>query len=144
MLNLKEIWSSDKKFKISTGLSTEEANFIYEDFALSLREERRLKIDSKVGRPSKLNDKDIFLMLLIFIRHYPTYEFLSVVFDLDVSNIKRWTEASYKALGEVLVKKNFAHLIAPNPKMLQEKDLGNSEKHILMELNNLYVVQETK
>ena len=139
MLDLNGIWSSDKKFKISTGLTIEEASHILEDFEQNLKEDRRKDENSKVGRPAKLESKDIFLMLLIFIRHYPTFEFLSVIFDIDVSNVKRWIEASYKVLGGVLVKKSFAHLIVLNHQRLQESALNNSEKRILMELNNLSV-----
>lgn len=138
MFDLNGIWSSNKKFKISTGLSLEDASHIFKDFELLLNEKRKKNSNKNIGRPAKLSVKDIFLMLLIFIRHYPTFEFLSVIFDLDVSNVKRWIDDSHDVLGDVLVKKNFAHLIALNHQRLQETDLGNSEKHILMELNNLF------
>ncbi len=137
MFNVQEIWVSKKKFKIATGLTTQEADIIFKDFEEKLVNLKRVNSESKVGRPPKLSTKEIFLMLMMFIRHYPTYEFLSVVFDIDVANVKRWIEASYASLGDVLVKKNFANLIVLKKEMLQKSRLGNSEKFILMELNNL-------
>lgn len=144
MFDMDGIWSSDKKLKIATGLNIKEATFIFEDFNEEFKKIRRPNNNnSKVGRPSKLNSKEIFLMLMIFVRHYPTYEFLSLIFNIDVSNVKRWIEDSHEALGNVLVKKNFARLIRVNQKKLQESDLNNSEKFILMELNNLSEGQKT-
>lgn len=144
MFEIDGVWSSDKKLKIMTGLTLKEADLVFEDFNEELKKIRRPENpNSKIGRPPKLNSREIFLMVMIFIRHYPTYEFLSVIFNIDVSNVKRWIEDSYKALGTVLVKKNFAHLIVLNQKKLQESDLNNSEKSILMELNNLSEGQKT-
>ena len=40
------------------------------------KKNRRLDFKSKVGRPPKLSTKEVFLMLMIFVRHYPTYEVL--------------------------------------------------------------------
>ena len=62
-------------------------------------------------------------MLMIFIRHYPTYEFLSVIFNIDVSNVKRWIEASHKALGNVLVKKKLCPLDSTESKEVARERL---------------------
>ncbi len=138
MFDIDGIWTSDKKLKIMTGLNIKESGLIFKDFSEELIKIRRSeKTYLGVGRPSKLDSREIFLMVLIFIRHYPTYEFLSVIFNIDVSNVKRWIESSYMALGNVLIKKNFAHLIVMDQKKLQESDLNNSERSILTELNNL-------
>ena len=83
-----------------------------EDFETELKKIRRKKHDSKVGRPAKLDPKTIFLMTMVFIRHYNTYEFMGLIFGVDVSTVKRWVDDASLALGELLVKKNFAHLIS--------------------------------
>lgn len=143
MFDIDKIWSSDKKLKIATGLNIDEAESIFQDFELELNKIRRKKNpNSIVGRKSKLNSKEIFLMLLIFIRQYPTFDFLSLMFEIDTANVKRWVDDSYKALGEVLVKKNFAHLLRINPPKLSLSSLNSSEKFILMELNSLYEDQK--
>lgn len=138
MFDISNIWSSEKKFKIVTGLSIKEANFIFNDFETQLKEDKNLKgTQNKKGRPSKLDSKEVFLLLLIFIRHYLTFELLSVIFNINVSNVKRWIDHSHGVLGNVLVKKNFSQLISLNQKKMQQSALNNSEKSILMELNNL-------
>lgn len=144
MIDIEKVWSSDKKLKIATGLNVSEAESIFQDFELELNKVRRKKNpNSTVGRKPKLTSKEIFLMLLIFIRQYPTFEFLSLIFEIDAANIKRWIDDSYMALGEVLVKKNFALLLQIDNQRLSESNLSNSEKFILMELNNLYEDQKT-
>lgn len=145
MFDIKDIWSSENKMKISTGLDINECNIIFENFEqelIKIRHQKKQK--SSVGRPAKLTTKEIFLMLMIFIRHYPTYDLLSVIFDIDTSNVKRWIDDSHMVLGDILVKKNFAHLILLNQERLSKSALGKSEKFILMELNNLLDGQKIK
>ena len=132
MIDVNEIWSSDKKLKIATGLSIQETYLIFEDFEQEL--ENR---NSVVGRPAKLNSKEIFLMLMIFIRHYNTYELMSLMFNIHTSSVKRWIDDSHLALGNVLKKKGFARLLLINQRKLSRNTLNNSEKSILMTLNNL-------
>lgn len=145
MFDIKDIWSSDSKMKIATGLDISECNIIFENFEQELKKVRhKNNPKSTVGRPAKLTIKEIFLMLMIFIRHYPTYELLSVIFDIDTSNVKRWIDDSHMVLGNILVKKNFAHLISLNQERLSKSALKKSEKFILMELNNLLGGQKIK
>ncbi len=144
MFEIDKIWTSDEKLKITTGLNIQEANLVFEDFALELKKLRRSKSKgSNVGRPSKLTPKEIFIMLMIFIRHYQTYELLSVTFDIDASNVKRWIDDAHMALGEVLVKKNFHHLLLVDHEKLSQSALKSWEKSILMDLNNLFEGQKT-
>ena len=140
-INKDEIWTSNQKFKIATGLEIKEAELLLEDFADLLYKRRHPK--SNAGRPSKLELKDIFLMLLVFIRQYVTLEFLGLVFDLNASNVKRWIDDSYEVLGEILVKKNFAHLIVLDHERIHNSALNDSEKFILMELNKISEGQKT-
>lgn len=108
MFDKDKIWHSEKSFKTVTGLELVEAKLLLEDFEEILYRKRHKK--SNAGRPSKLRPKDIFLMTLAYIRQYSTLEFLGVIFDLNVSNVKRWIDDSYDVLEEVLSKKNFSHL----------------------------------
>lgn len=145
MFDIKDIWSSDSKMKIATGLDINECNIVFENFEQELKKIRHQNnANSKAGRPAKLAPEEIFLMLMIFIRHYPTFELLSVIFNIDVSNVKRWIDDSHLVLGDILVKKNFAHLISLNQARLSKSALKKSEKFILMELNNLSGGQKIK
>ena len=145
MFDLNGIWESDKKLRIATGLGKIEIDEIFNDFKAELGRTHNLRdMPNKLGRASKLTSNEIFLMLMIFLRHYPTFEFLSLIFSLDTSNVKRWIDSSFEALGEILVKKNCAHLMCLNQKRILESDLNNSEKSILMELNKLYEGQLTQ
>lgn len=144
MFNVEEIWNCNEKMINTTGLKIEEANLVFDDFKAELKKIRRpKKPNSTVGRPSKLNDKEIFIMLMIFIRQYSTYKFLSVLFSIDASNVKRWIDDAHLALGEVLVKKNFAHLLLIDHERFSKSALEDWEKSILMDLNNLFEDQKT-
>ena len=143
MFDLEGIWESDKKLKMATGLNKFELEEVFKDFQSYLARNHNLRdMPNKMGRVSKLTSKEIFLMLLLFLRHYPTFDFLSLIFSLDTANVKRWVDSSFKVLGEILVKKNCAHLMCLNQKRLLESGLNNSEKFILMELSNLYEDQK--
>lgn len=143
MFDLDGIWESDKKLKIATGIGKSEVLAIFEDFKNELGAKHNLKdMVSKPGRTSKLKSAELFLMLMIFLRHYTTFELLSLLFGLDTSNVKRWIDSSFETLGNVLVKKNFAHLIALNQEKFSKSDLGNLEKSILMELNKISAAQQ--
>ena len=138
MFDVEEIWNCNEKMIKTTGLKIEESDLVFDDFKTELKKIRRPKNpNSTVGRPSKLSDKEIFIMLMIFIRHYNTYELLSVLFSIDASNVKRWIDDAHLALGKVLVKKNFAHLLLINHEMLSKSALESWEKSILMDLNSL-------
>ena len=139
MFDLNGVWESDKKLKIATGLGQEEAKEILEDFKKAMSEKHNLRdMPNKFGRVSNLDSREIFLMLMIFLRHYPTFEFLSLLFSIDTSNVKRWIDSSFETLGEILVKKNCHHLMCLDQKRISESDLNSSEKFILTELNKIY------
>lgn len=144
MFNVEEIWNCNQKMIDTTGLRVEEVDLVFNDFKVELKKIRRKKNpNSSVGRPSKLSEKEIFIMLMIFIRQYTTYKFLSVLFSIDASNVKRWIDDSHLALGEVLIKKNFAHLLLIDHERFSKSALESWEKSILMDLNNLSEDQKT-
>lgn len=139
-MDIKNIWTNEKKIKIATGLTLKEASELIADFEVELNAKRFSKegnSNNNNGRPRKLDIKGIFLMLMFFNRHYLTIELLALMFDLDASNIKRWIDDSQNALKIVLVKKNFFHLIDPNKRKKSRKPLSSKGKSILMALNNL-------
>jgi len=139
-MDIKNIWTHEKKIKIATGLTLKEASELIDDFEVELNAIRLNKngnSNNNDGRPRKLDTRGLFLMLMLFHRHYPTIELLALMFELDASNVKRWIDDSQTALTIVLAKKNFSHLIAPNKKKKSRKPLSRTGKSILMALNNL-------
>ena len=145
MFDLEGIWESDKKLKMATGLGKIEVEEIFNDFKNELSAVHNLRDNpNKLGRVSKLKSTEVFLMLMIFLRHYTTFELLSLMFSLDTSNVKRWIDSSFETLGKVLIKKNFAHLMCLDQERILESDLKSSEKFILMELNKMYEGQLTQ
>jgi hypothetical protein len=146
-MDIKNIWSNEKKIKIATGLTLMEAHELIQDFEIELNAKRLNKngnSNNNDGRPRKLDIRGIFLMLMLFNRHYLTIELLALVFGLDASNVKRWIDDSQEALKVVLVKKNFSHLIAPNKRKKSRKPFRRAGSSMLMALNNLSEDQKIK
>jgi hypothetical protein len=88
-------------FKSFTGLSVQEFDDIYNkeiakrylDYELQRLSKRKdRKRTTGAGRPFKLDLKDRFLMLLIYYRLYITYTLAGFLFNLDQSNICRFTK----------------------------------------------------
>ena len=86
-------------FKSSTGLTVQEFDNIYEREitkrynkyeiqCLSSKRKDRGRVKG-AGRPFKLDVKDRFLMLLVYIALYITYALAGLLFDFDQSNIYR-------------------------------------------------------
>ena len=111
--------------------------FIFEYSSKNLKEDEKSKNAVNEGRPPKLDNKALFMMLMIFYRHYPTFELLAFMFELNVSNVKRWIVRCELTLKSVLAKKNFSHLIVPNHDLKSREPLSDAGKSILMALNNL-------
>ena len=83
-------------------------------------------------------------MLMMFYRHYISMEALGALFNLNDSNVKRWSNDAQGMLKKVLKKKNYSHLIVPDHKRKSRKPLNDTEKSILMGLNNLSAGRATK
>jgi len=140
-MNIKNTWKNEKLLHTATGLTKPEAEDLLADFSRELEgsvNEIRKDNLNVGGRPAKLDDKGLFLMLMLFYRHYPTFDLLAVVFELSSSNVKRWVDRSESTLKSVLAKKNFSHLIAPDQKRKSRKPLSDNEKSISMALSSLY------
>lgn len=142
-IDLSGVWENEKKMRIASGLTINEAKIIFEEFTRELKKVRRKDSSSKVGRPSKLSDEDIFLMLMIFLRRYLPFDFLGLMFDVSASNVKRWVDDGLDVLAQILVKKNFRHLVVVNQKRLFEANLEELERSTLMDLSSLYADQKT-
>src|SRR6476620_4701363 len=99
LLSYKRLSSKPILFDSFTGLSVQEFDDIYNkeitkryhDYEIKRLSKRkdRTRDSGAVGRPFKLDVKDIFLMLLVYYRLYITYTLAGFLFDLDQSNICR-------------------------------------------------------
>ena len=139
-MDVARIWSNENQLHALTGMTKNEATEVLPVFTDELNNLGHLNSVSG-GRPSKLDNKGILLMLLMFYRHYDTLEALGAMFDLSDSNVKRWIDSSEKALKLALAKKNLSHLIAPRQKAKSSNHLSNKRKSILTELSNLFDAQ---
>jgi len=135
-MKIESIWKNTKSLNAATGLTLEEGEELLKDFS---DERKASKSNSKGpgGRPEALEDRDIFTMTMIHYRHYLNLEMLALMFDVSSSTVKRLVEGSEALLRQVLAKKNFSHLIAPDRKKKLGKSLSENGKFISMALNNL-------
>ena len=136
-MNLEAIWSSKEKILDATGLSKSEAEGLITVFTVELNK-------SDKGRPTKLDDKGVFLLMMLYYRHYPTYPLLGLMFEIDTSNAERWVTRAEKAFRTVLSKKNYSHLIVQDHKKKSERLSKIKAKSISMGLNNLFEDLRTK
>lgn len=130
-MDLNSIWNDEKKVKALTGLKKEElleiADFFFDEI------ERNQ--DSK-GRPRKLSDENLLLLLLTDYKHNLTFDLLSVMFEIDLSNTKRWIDRLDKVLQNVLKKKNYHLLIPTTPRKKQKDDYSIKNLYALMAKSN--------
>ena len=130
-MDLNSIWSDEKKVKALTGLKEEEIL----DIASLFFDEIERNQDSK-GRPRKLSDENLLLLLLTEYKHNLTFELLSVMFEIDLSNTKRWIDRLDKVLQDVLKKKNYLQLIPTTPRKKQKDDYSIKDLYALMAKSN--------
>jgi len=135
-MDVDRIWLNENQLHALTGLTKKEAEDIFTSFNEEF-EARESEFKGPGGRPKKLETKSIFVMLMMFYRHYISMEALGALFDLNDSNVKRWSDDAQGMLKKVLKKKNYSHLIVPDHKRKSRKPLKDTEKSILMGLNNL-------
>ena len=142
-MDVYRIWHNENQLHALTGLTKKEAEDIFTSFKEEF-EARESGFKGPGGRPKKLETKSIFVMLMMFYRHYISMEALGALFDLNDSNVKRWSDDAQGMLKKVLKKKNYSHLIVPDHKRKSRKPLNDTEKSILMGLNNLFAGRATK
>jgi len=131
------IWSNSSQLKALTGLEMDEAKELVENFRCELSCMGHVH-GTLGGRPPKHSPEGIFLMLMMYYRHYLTLEALGALFDLNDSNVKRWITDSENALRQILEKKSLSHLIAKPPSKSSLKSSHARKNSISMALNNLY------
>lgn len=136
-MNVENVWKSEEKILNATGMTKAEAEDLIPDFTIELNK-------SSKGRPTKLDDRGVFLLMMLYYRHYPTYELLGLMFEIDPSNASRWVDRAETAFRKVLSKKNFSHLILQDRGKKSREPLSNSAKSILMALNKLSADQKIK
>ena len=130
-MDLKSIWDDGKKVKALTGLKKDELDEIASLFLNQIKRK-----EASRGRPRKLDDKNLLLLLLTQYKHNMTFDFLAVVFGMDLSNVKRWTDRLESVLQDVLKKKNYHHLIPTVPRKTQEEDYSLADLYSSMVRNN--------
>lgn len=136
-MDVDRLWSNENQLHALTGLTKMEA----EDLFISFKDEFETmegQHRGPGGRPKKLDIKAIFVMLMMFYRHYISMEALGALFNLNNSNVKRWSDDAQKMLKDVLKKKNYSHLIVPDQRRKSRKPLNDMEKSILTGLNSLF------
>lgn len=130
-MDLNSTWGNDKKVKALTGLSRDQLLEISGLFFETIKRKQASR-----GRPRKLSDENLLLLLLSQYKHNVTYELLGVIFDIDLSNTKRWIDRLDEVLQDVLKKKNYCHLIPKGPRNKQSNDFSIVNLYALMGKNN--------
>ena len=140
-MNIENTWNDPSQLLSVTGLTKAEADELLQDFSDEIQKStsNRKNVNSeREGRPAKLDNRALFLMLMIYFRHYPTLDIMSFMFEISTSNVKRWLDRCEETIRTVLAKKNFFHLIAQDQEKISRKPLSETGKYILTELSNLY------
>lgn len=130
------IWNNANQLKALTGLEKVEAEEIVHGFRKELEALGHYP-EGGNGRPAKHGPEGVFLLLMMYYRHYITLEALGALFDLSDSNVKRWISESEKALRDTLEKKSLSHLLPKLPPRISGKPFPPREKSISMALNKL-------
>jgi hypothetical protein len=141
-MNIEKIWDNSHSLQSATGLTKEEADELLEDFK-QLRHSIKEANCGIGGRNESLDIKGIFMLFMIYYRHYIKLEMLALMFEVSSSTAKRLIDESEALIREILSKKNFSHLIAPNRKRPSRNPLDDREKSILTALSSLYADQRT-
>ena len=142
-MDVDRIWNHENQLHALIGLTKVEAEDIFKSFKEEF-EARERQFKGPGERPKRLDTRGIFVMLLMYYRHYISMEALGALFNLNDSNVKRWSDDAQRMLKEVLKKKNYSHLIVPDHKKKSRKSLNDTEKSILMGVNNLFAGRPTK
>lgn len=103
-MDVERIWSNEKQLHALTGLRLLEAVDLLKSFQSEI-ELKKEQAKGPGGSAAKLSDKEIFVMLMIYFRHYISLEALGALFDLDDSNVKRWIDEAQSMLLLLLKKK---------------------------------------
>jgi hypothetical protein len=108
MLTYKKLVRKPRAFRSMTGLDIEEFERLYGDFEYYFAEteaERLARSDRQRARGAggqfKHDRRTRLVMTLIWLRTYPTYEVLGVLFDLDKGNISQNLKGVLPALEKV-------------------------------------------
>ena len=108
MLTYEKLIRKPRAFRSMTGLNIDEFERVYGDFEYCYGEteaERLARPDRQRARGAggqfKHNLRTRLMMTLIWLRTYPTYEVLGVLFDLDKGNISRNLKSILAALEKV-------------------------------------------
>ena len=110
-MNISKILSNDRSSKALTGLSVFELTSLEREFAPNLKESyaiakpnRKRKIGG--GRRGHLaTTMDKLVAVLIYLKAYPTYDVMGVLFNADRSRCCRWIQQFLPVLEQTLGRK---------------------------------------
>jgi len=89
------------KFKLIVGLTP--VNFYnvlsrVQEPLIQMALHKKDKVKMKSGRPRKITVEVLLLISLIYLKHYPVYTLLCLLFDLDSSNLSLYINATIEQL----------------------------------------------
>lgn len=121
MLNIKRVLKTDRSMKSLTGLSIDEFVKLTNTFEQSFYAYRK-KIGMRVnfGRPHKLQSMEEKLFFILFyIKTYPTYDTLAIMFDADKHRVHDWVQELKEVLKMALDKE----IVMPKRKIRSLEEL---------------------
>jgi hypothetical protein len=110
VIDVEKIWSRPRQFNDLTGLTLKQGNILLATFGQELDrladEKRTDQMGHKTtgGCKMKYGHSGLLFMILFYMRHYPKYSILELVFDMDKKNISQWIKHLKVVLTVVLDK----------------------------------------
>ncbi|MGV0028700.1 helix-turn-helix domain-containing protein [Phormidesmis priestleyi] len=120
MLNIGRIAHQDRWLRAMTGLNVQAfSQRLVPFYEASLEAEARERLKPRKrafggGRKARLKSMDAKLMfMLVYVKCYPTFDLMGILFDLDRSQANRWVHRLQPILENALGKK----LVLPERKL---------------------------
>lgn len=136
MLNYEYIITSERRFKALTGINLAEFKAILpkfeSEFLLIKYNKPRMRAVGGGAKPKHFDKlSKVLFLTLFYIRVYPTYDVMEVIFDLDKSNIHNWLKLGMKALENAVDE--YIQLPAKKARSIQEafRIIPELKEHII-------------
>lgn len=108
MINVDRVWSRPRHFNELTGLTLQQGEKLLEVFSDVRQEFDRLKRTdemgcmTKKGGKTKFDSNGLLFLILYYLRHYPKYSTLELIFEMDKKNLCKWIDDLKRLLRESL------------------------------------------
>ena len=110
---------SDARFKRATGVSKDNFQTLFEKVSLFIQHDKAANPVKKRGRKSsQMPEEDRILLVLYYLRHYPTFENLADAFEISESYCHKIYTRYGKILTQVETLPNRKQLLQDAPKTL--------------------------